>query len=117
MSNPVRAEIAEARLFTIPEERLAVLLALEPCAPRGPVRTILYFGSYSTYLSRTYKQHSVRSSTGHWIYRIMQVAGVDEWDQLVGRKVLARQDGERTTAIGSISGGEWFVPADEIRQA
>lgn len=50
------------------------------------------FGGYAFYLPKGYKHHSLRGLAGHFIYRILQIADVEKWDQLVGKTIRVRQD-------------------------
>lgn len=72
------------------------------------------FGGYALYLPKSYSNHSLLSHAGHFIYRVMQVAGVDDWDKLAGKTVRARIEDGRITAIGHIVKDDWFCPKEEF---
>ena len=68
------------------------------------------FGGYVLYLPQTFKHHKLESVAGHFIARVMEVAGVDSWDRVVGRTVRARASRDRVHALGHIVKEDWFDP-------
>lgn len=72
------------------------------------------FGGYSLYLSKDFTHHKVQSSFGHFIYRVLEVAGVDAWNKLVGRTVRFRGDHKKIETIGHITSDDWFNPAKDF---
>lgn len=51
---------------------------------------------------------------GHFIWRCLEIAGVSEWADLVGRPVRAKAEPNRVHAIGHILLDKWFDPAKEF---
>ena len=54
---------------------------------------------------------------GFWIKRILEVVGVDKWEDLVGKHV--RVDGEEfgeIRGIGHIIEDKWFYPKEEVNK-
>jgi hypothetical protein len=51
---------------------------------------------------------------GHFIYKVLEVAGVSRWDQLKGRAVRACCKGSRIEAIGHIIDDRWFFPEKDF---
>lgn len=79
-----------------------------------------HFGGYALYLPESFKHHELKDGTaGHFIYRVLQIAGVDEWDQLVGKSIRVRHNHNKVEAIGHIIKDDWFCPRydwEEVRE-
>jgi hypothetical protein len=69
------------------------------------------FGGFSLYLPKSYTHHEASSPyAGHWICRVMEIAGVDDWSKLKGKTIRARASHSRVHAIGHIVKNDWFHP-------
>lgn len=53
---------------------------------------------------------------GHFIYRVLKIAGVDNWNDLVGRPVRVRATRSDVMAIGHILNDEWFDMDAEFKE-
>ncbi len=74
------------------------------------------FGGYTLYLPKDFKHHGIADGyAGHWIWRVMEIAGVDRWDDLVGKTVRAKADHTKVHAIGHITKDDWFCPAEDFK--
>lgn len=75
------------------------------------------FGGYALYLPADFKHHgeSMRANVcGHFIYRVLEVAGVTEWAKLEGRTVRAKHTNSNVIAIGHIVKDDWFDPSADF---
>lgn len=76
------------------------------------------FGGYSLYLPKSLKHHKNQPNfAGHFIWRVMEVAGVSEWSQLKGKTIRVRKEDEwgRIISIGHIVKDDWFDPAADFK--
>lgn len=76
------------------------------------------FGGYALYLPKgfTHSNPSGPNYAGHFIWRVMEIAGVSEWGKLKGKTIRVRCDHSAVHAIGHIVKEDWFCPSDDFRQ-
>jgi hypothetical protein len=74
------------------------------------------FGGYCLHsLSRKdYRVTDFGGHAGHFIMRVMEVVGVEHWDELKGKAVRIRGDSNRISTIGNFIKDEWFNPMKEF---
>ncbi len=72
------------------------------------------FGGYALYLPKSFAHHSMQSVAGHFMFRCMEVAGVDNWADMAGRTIRVRADNGKVYAIGHIVKDDWFDPAEDF---
>ena len=72
------------------------------------------FGGYALYLPKDFTHsNNQKNYAGHFIWRCMEIAGVDEWSELRGRTIRVRVDSEFNSpirSIGHIIKNDWFDP-------
>ena len=75
------------------------------------------FGGYALYLPKSFTHHAMMSPAGHFLWRVMEVAGVEEWSDLPGKTIRVRCDQSHVEAIGHIVKDDWFYPARDFTSA
>lgn len=76
------------------------------------------FGGFALYLPKDFSHHQKDSSfAGHFIYRCMEIAGVESWDKLKGKTVRVKATHGGVEAIGHIVKEDWFCPSVEFKEA
>jgi len=70
------------------------------------------YNLYSPFLHKAMKQ----TAAGHFIWRCLEVIGVMDWDQLVGKAIRLRIEDGRIVAIGHIVKDNWFEPHSELER-
>ena len=73
------------------------------------------FGGYALYLPKSYKHHSLESVAGHFIFRCMEIAGVEKWQDMKGKSVRVKASRSRVEAIGHIVKDDWFNPSEDFK--
>lgn len=76
------------------------------------------FGGYTLYLPENFRHHdkSGANYAGHFIWRVMEVAGVSEWSHLVGKTIRVQQEHVGVSAIGHIVKDDWFNPSEDFER-
>ena len=70
------------------------------------------FGGYSLYLPKG--GLDAKNVAGHFIWRVLEIAGVKEWDNLVGKTIRVRATNNKVLSIGHIVKDKWFTPSEEF---
>jgi hypothetical protein len=78
------------------------------------------FGGHVLYLPKSFKHHGGPNFAGHFLFRVMEIAGVESWDKLKGKSIRVRFNGTGSgfsstiEAIGHIVKDDWFDPAEDF---
>ena len=72
------------------------------------------FGGYALYLPKSFSHHELKSVAGHFIFRVMEIASVNEWGNVPGKTVRVKADHGKVSAIGHIVKDDWFCPSDDF---
>ena len=75
------------------------------------------FGGYALYLPKSFTHHRLESVAGHFIWRVMEIAGVTEWGDLPGKTVRVKASHSQVLAIGHIVKDDWFSPSNDFKAA
>jgi hypothetical protein len=75
------------------------------------------FGGYQ--LDTYSKENEGRTASigcGFFIQRVLEVVGVDRWEQLNGKHIRVISDWNKVQGIGHILKDEWFFPEKEFKK-
>jgi len=75
------------------------------------------FGGYALYLPKSFKHHREEDAyAGHFIWRCMEIAGVNEWSKLTGKTIRVKASHLKIHSIGHIIKEDWFDPGREFKK-
>jgi hypothetical protein len=78
------------------------------------------FGGHALYLPKSFKHHADLGYAGHFIYRCMEIGGVEKWADLKGKSIRVKLDkpglAGNILAVGHIVKDDWFNPSVEFEE-
>lgn len=75
------------------------------------------FGGIVLYLPKSWTHHNMSSGfAGHFIYRVLEIAGVAKWSELKGKTIRAKTSHSKVRAIGHIVKEDWFCPSADFME-
>lgn len=79
-------------------------------------RCIQSFGGYALYLPKTFEHYNINSPAGHFIFRVLQICDVKNWDELPGKAIrICREKTGPVKKIGHIIYDDWFCPEEDFK--
>jgi hypothetical protein len=73
------------------------------------------FGGYVLHLNPGSRHYRLdHGYAGHFIWRVLEIAGVDEWSELVDKTIRVKTTMSKCHAIGHILKDDWFDPAADM---
>jgi len=75
------------------------------------------FGGFSLYLPKSYTHFTEKGDfAGHFIFRCMEIAGVEKWEQMKGKTIRVKSCHSKVEAIGHIVKDDWFNPSADFKR-
>ena len=76
------------------------------------------FGGYVLYLPKDFLHTGGPNFAGHFIWRVMEIAEVSEWNELKGKTIRVKSGGWGSTIdeIGHIIKDDWFCPKEDFEK-
>jgi hypothetical protein len=74
------------------------------------------FGGYGLYNPHGWTNPISRNYCGHFIWRVLQIADVGEWNKVPGKTIRVRGDMSSIQAIGHILKDDWFDPKKDFAE-
>lgn len=111
MTEPVEITNAVIKSATFDTERgLSAWLSLDYGG------TAQGFGGYLLYAPSGWKAHEHKGNfAGHFIWRCLEIAEVDDWSKLKGRTIRVKRSHSKVHAIGHIIKEDWFDPSADFK--
>ena len=74
------------------------------------------FGGYALYLPESFSHHNINSVAGHFIFRVLEIAGVTKWEDLKGKTIRVKASNQGVLSIGHIVKDDWFTPSVDFKE-
>jgi hypothetical protein len=69
---------------------------------------------YGLYLPKSFTHHTLESPARHFIYRVIEIAGVTDWSRLVGETIRVWHNHGIVWETGHIIDDDWFCLAKDF---
>lgn len=66
------------------------------------------YGGFALHLPPSFKHHKKSIWTGHFLSRVMEIAGVQKWSELPGKTIRVNASWSKVKSIGHIIKDDWF---------
>lgn len=73
------------------------------------------FGGYALHRTKNCKHHQIKGLAGEWILRVLQIAGVESWDDIVGKTIRIKHTPKQVYAIDHIIKNDWFDQSEDLK--
>ncbi len=73
------------------------------------------FGGIALHLNKDNKHYNIRGVAGHFIWRVLEIADVDEVSELKGKCIRVEQNHCGIRSIGHILKDDWFCPEEDFK--
>lgn len=74
------------------------------------------FKGHLLYLNESFINYNILSRAGHWLYRVLEIADVKNWNQLIGKAIRIKHNAHKDIiAIGHIIYDDWFEPGEDFK--
>ena len=73
------------------------------------------FGGYALSLPKSCTHHEMKSFAGHFIFRCMEIADVEDWSKMKGKSIRVKLDRCSIKSIGHIINEDWFEPSLDFK--
>ena len=73
------------------------------------------FGGWCLYVDSSSINHTIKSYAGHFIYRVLEIAGVEDVSKLPGKTIRVDGDWDHIYGIGHIIKNNWFYPKKNFK--
>lgn len=73
------------------------------------------FGGYVLQVPKESRYWTLKSVAGHYIWRVLEIAGVQEWKDLPGKAIRIKRKDGLIRGIGHILKEDWFIPSEDFK--
>ncbi len=74
------------------------------------------FGGFVLQVPKSFDHWKLEGVAGHFIMRVLEIAGVEYWDQLKGKTIRVKANHSSINAIGHIVKDDWFSPSEDFKK-
>ena len=75
------------------------------------------FGGHALYLPKSFNHFTEKGDfAGHFIYRCLEISGVENWDKLKGKTIRVKIANGLIESIGHIVKDDWFCPLEDFEK-